>query len=115
MLLYSMLSTLCLSFETLLSKVLATRGANGKLIGFQFLFAEGLLGTVILAIFTLSGGGLYSLSRQSFTLMMIGGLTGVIAINLLQYSVVIGVAGVALSLFNTNAAFFAGLCYFLLG
>ena len=45
---------------------------------------------------------------------MVGGVTGVIAINLLQYSVAIGFAGIASAVFNTDIVFLSSLAYFIL-
>ena len=104
-----------LSFEIVVSKLLSQRGADGKYIGFHFLLSEGILGTLCLAITSILGDGVFAISSQNFWLMMLGGLSGVIAVNLLQYSVAIGTAGIASSIFNTNVAFFTALCFFFLG
>ena len=46
---------------------------------------------------------------------MLGGLSGVIAVSLLQYSVSIGIAGIVSSIFNTNVAYLTAMCFLLLG
>ena len=82
-LLFSMLATLSLSFEIVISKLLSKRGADGRYIGFHFLLSEGILGTLCLVITTLVGEGIFIISQENFWLMIIGGLSGVIAVNLL--------------------------------
>ncbi len=72
-----------LSFELLLSKALAKRGADGRYIGFNFLLAEGVLGTLCLVIATIQGVGFQVISFQGFWVLMLAGLTGVIAISVL--------------------------------
>ena len=113
-LLLSLLIAVFLSFEILISKTLAHRGVEGKYLGFGFLLSEGLLGTICLIIATIAGEGIFKASGEVFWMMMLGGLTGVISISLLQYSVSIGIAGIASSVFNTNVVFFTGLCFLFL-
>ena len=113
-LIFSMLATVCLSCEILVSKTLSRRGVNGKYVGFSFLLAEGILGTICLIGATIAGEGVMNLGFDGFWLMMLGGLSGVIAVSLLQYSVSIGIAGIVSSIFNTNVAFFTALCFFFL-
>ena len=81
--LLSLLGTLCLSLEIVIAKLLAKRGADGRYIGLHFLLLEGILGTLCLVISTLIGDGLFTISQENFWLMIIGGVSGVIAVNLL--------------------------------
>ena len=94
---------------------MARRGVEGKYLGFSFLLAEGVLGTLCLIGASIAGKGVFEASSQVFWLMMIGGLSGVIAVSLLQYSVSIGIAGIVSSIFNTNVAYLTALCYLFLG
>ena len=82
-LIFSFLVTCCLTLEIVLSKVLAKRGVDGKYIGFSFLLAEGILGTICLVGATIAGHGLQIIDQESFWLMILAGLSGVIAISLL--------------------------------
>ena len=82
-LVFSMLATLSLSFELVLSKILAHKGVDGKYIGFNFLLAEGALGCLGLVVMTVCGSGLYAIDSQSFWLMMLAGLSGVLSVSLL--------------------------------
>jgi drug/metabolite transporter (DMT)-like permease len=116
LLIFSLLATMALSCELLLSKALAKRGADGRYIGFNFLLAEGILGSLCLLISTLMGTGLQELEGwASFCILVFGGgLTGVIAISVLQYSISIGVAGIVSSIFNTNVVYFTIFCFLFL-
>lgn len=82
-LLFSLLATSSLSLELTVSKVLAKKGVDGKYIGFNFLLAEGTLGSLCLLVTTLDGEGFYAISAQNFWFMLAAGLTGVIAVSLL--------------------------------
>ena len=111
---YGFLATCCLSGEIVLSKTLAKRGVNGKYIGLNLLLVAGLLGTLCLIVSTVSGNGFYEVGVNGTGILMLGGLTGVIAITLLQYSISIGYTGTVSSIFNTNGAIFTTMCYFFL-
>lgn len=110
----SLLATVFLSVEIMVSKTLAIRGADGRLVGFSFLFVMGIVGSLCLAISTIAGQGLMVISMADFWYMMAGGVCGVTAISLFQYSISQGSAGIASAIFNTNSAFFTALCFFLL-
>ena len=111
---YSMVATLCLSTEILTSKSLSKKGVDGKYLGFSYLLIEGGLGTFALIISTAIGEGLFTVDMGDFWITMLAGLCGVTAISLLEFSVSIGIAGIVISIFNTNVAFFTALCFFFL-
>lgn len=108
------MATLSLTAELLISRVLSTRGVDGKYIGLNFLIAEGIIGTTCLVISTALGSGWFSTGVDGAFLMILGGFTGVLAVGLLQYAISIGIAGIVSSIFNTNVAFFTALCFFFL-
>ena len=112
---YSLFATLCLALEIVLCKYLGIRrGVDGRYLGFNILLSEGVLGTACLIVAALSSDGMSAVDGQTWWMMMVGGVTGVIAINLLQYSVAIGVAGIASAVFNTDIVFLSSLAYFIL-
>ena len=111
---FGLLATVCLTCELLLSRVLVNRGVDGRYIGLNFLIAEGIIGTVCLVISSAMGSGFFSTGLDGALLMLLAGLTGVVAVGLLQYSISIGIAGIVSSIFNTNVAFFTALCFFFL-
>ena len=98
----------------ILTRILANRGVDGKYIGLNFLIAEGIIGTICLIVSTVMGYGLIQLGAGSTLIMLLGGLTGFLAIGLLQYTISIGIAGVVCSIFNTQVAYFTALCFFFL-
>ena len=79
------------------------RGVDGDVTGIFFLLVEGATGTICLAVSTLAGSGLYELSSASFLFVLLAGVFAFVAIMLISYTVAAGVAGVSLSIFNTNA------------
>ena len=94
-----------LSFEIMSNKwLMMRRGINGDISGTCFLLVEGILGTVCLIITTAQGSGLHELSGKVFGLVLIAGLLAFTALILLNYSISKGLAGVAISIFNTNAS-----------
>lgn len=111
---FGLLATVCLTGELLLSRMLANRGVDGRYIGLNFLIAEGIIGTVCLVISSAMGSGFFSTGLDGALIMLLAGLTGVVAVGLLQYSISIGIAGIVSSIFNTNVAFFTALCFFFL-
>ena len=113
-LLYSLLVAIFLSIQLLVSKTLARRGVEGKFIGFFYLLAQGSLGTICLIAATIAGEGIFLATGEIFWLMMLSGVTGVVAISILQYSVSIGIAGIASSIYNTNVVYFTALCFLFL-
>ena len=67
-----------------------------------YLFVEGAIGTVCLIVTTSLGGGLYEMSAYTILAMMLCALNIYWCLVLLGYSIRIGVAGVVVSIFNTN-------------
>lgn len=108
------MSAMSLTTQILFAKALADRGADGRFIGLNFLIVSGFLGTIGLIVLTCFGQGLFALGLQGTLLMLLAGITGVVAIGLLQYSISIGIMGVVTAIYNTNAAWFTLLCFFFL-
>ena len=108
----SLFATFFLTLEIMMSKCLQKRKVAGDYLGASFLLFEGLAGSLCL----LGSVGLqdFHMSAHDFWFAMLAGVCGFVAISLLQYSVATGVAGIALSIFNMNAAFFTAMCYFFL-
>ena len=67
-----------------------------------YLFVEGAIGTVCLAITTSLGGGLYEMSTYTICAMLLCAFNMYLYLVLLGYSIRIGVAGVAVSISNTH-------------
>ena len=102
---FSLISALFVSVEILSTKWLEKRkGVSGDLSGMFFLFIEGLIGTLCLFVTTQDGGGLHEMSLVSFLMMVMAGVFAYLAIMMLSYAITVGVAGVSLSIFNTNAS-----------
>lgn len=80
------------------------RGVNGDVTGTFFMLVEGITGTICLIITTWAGSGLYSLSIESFALIMVAACFAFSAIVMANYAISIGIAGVVLSIFNANAS-----------
>ena len=79
------------------------RGINGDVSGMFFLLVEGIIGTLCLIVTTAQGSGLYELSAKVFGMVLIAGLLAFTALVFLNYAISKGLAGVAISIFNTNA------------
>jgi len=79
-----------------------------------YLFVEGAIGTVCLAITTSLGGGLYEMSTYTICAMILCALFIYWCLVLLGYSIRIGVAGVAVSIFNTNIPIHTAISSFFL-
>lgn len=100
---WSIIGAIVHSFEIMSSKwLMVRRGVNGDMSGMFFLLVEGLLGTLCLIITTAQGDGLYELSLRSFGMVMIAGFFAFTALILINYTIAKGLAGVAISIFNTN-------------
>jgi drug/metabolite transporter (DMT)-like permease len=113
---YSSLATLCLAIEVIVSKTLAMRGVRGMHVGFSFLFVEGLLGTLyLLGSFIGGNESAYALTLSEIGITALAGLTAFLAVTLLQVSVSIGAAGLALAIFNTNSVFLSFFAFVFLG
>lgn len=100
---WGIVGALSLSFEIMSNKwLIIRRGINGDVSGMFFLLIEGLLGTLCLIFTTLQGSGLYEVSEKSFVMIMVAGLLAFTALVMLNYAIAKGLAGVAISIFNTN-------------
>lgn len=92
-----------ISFEIMCNKwLMIKRGVNGDVSGMFFLFVEGLIGSICLIVTTAQGEGLYEMDLAGFLLVLIAGLFAFTGLMLLNYSIATGLAGVAISIFNTN-------------
>ena len=102
---WGIIGAIFLSVEILTNKwLIIRRGVNGDISGMFFLLVEGTIGTVCLIITTIMGSGLHDMTGESFTMIMIAGILAFAALVMLNYAISIGLAGVAISIFNTNAA-----------
>mmetsp|Transcript_25043 Transcript_25043/g.31346 ORF Transcript_25043/g.31346 Transcript_25043/m.31346 type:complete len:83 (-) Transcript_25043:309-557(-) len=77
---FGFLATLSLTGEMLLSRVLTSRGVDGKFIGLNFLIAEGIIGTACLVVSTALGNGLFLTGVKGTFLLLLAGLTGFLAV-----------------------------------
>lgn len=92
-----------LSFEIMTNKwLMIRRSVNGDITGMFFLLVEGTIGTICLIVTTASGQGLHELSTASIGMMAIAGVLAFSALIMVNYSISIGIAGVAISIFNVN-------------
>ena len=79
-----------------------------------YLFFEGILGTLILIVETLFGHGLHVISTGSMLMLVLCASLFFLNFVLLGYSVRIGLAGVAISIWNMNIPFHTALSSFAL-
>jgi drug/metabolite transporter (DMT)-like permease len=101
---YSCSATLCQGLQVIFSKALAMRQVAGMTVGFWFLFTEGTLGSLYLLASYIGGVETsYVLSLKDIGITAFGALCAFTAVTMLQVSVSIGVAGLALAIFNTNS------------
>ena len=102
---WGVLGAIFLSFEIMSNKwLMIRRGINGDISGMFFLLVEGLIGTACLIITTAQGSGLHELSSKVFLMVMVAGLLAFAALMCVNYAIAKGIAGVAISVFNTNAS-----------
>ena len=87
---------------------------HGAKVGMAFLFVEGTIGTICLIVLSIMGNGIFEMSGLSIVLMIISALFLYTSLVLLNYSIGIGLVGVAVSLFNSNAAIHTAISYFAL-
>jgi drug/metabolite transporter (DMT)-like permease len=113
--LYGLLGAIFLSVEIMLNKYMGSRNVPGNISGIAFLLVEGLIGTVCLIIYTLMGLGLHEMTTFSFWIMVLASIACYLALILLNYSLAVGLAGVAISIFNTNPAIQTAFSFFALG
>ena len=94
---------LFLSIEIMSNKwLMVRRGINGDVSGMCFLLVEGIVGTLCLLITTLQGNGIHELSPKSFAMSLLAGCLTFTSLVMLNFSIAKGLAGVAISVFNTN-------------
>ena len=106
-----LISTLSFTIQIILAKSLADRGADGRLIGLNFMVPSGIIGTIGLIILTCTGSGLFALGLEGTLLMILASITGTAAIALLQYAISIGIIGVVSAIYNTNPAWLTLFCF----
>ena len=105
------MSAMSLTTQILFAKALADRGADGRLIGLNFMVPSGIIGTIGLIILTCTGSGLFALGLEGTLLMILASITGTAAIALLQYAISIGIIGVVSAIYNTNPAWLTLFCF----
>ena len=94
------------AFEVLVSKYLMLRcNISGDISGICFQLFEGLVGTICLIVLSVNGKGVHEFeSGGVFGFVMLAGLLAFTSLTVLNYAVSVGVAGVAISIFNCSAA-----------
>ena len=84
-------------------------------VGMVFLFVEGSIGTICLIVTTLCGKGLYDLPLLSGLLMVLASIFLYSGLFLLNYSIGVGLVGVAVAIFNLSAPIYTVIAYVALG
>ena len=79
-----------------------------------YLLVEGTLGTTALIIMSICGYGIFVMDWMSIVMMIIAALFLYTSVVLLNYSIGIGLVGVSVSIFNSNAAIHTAISYFAL-
>ena len=103
--LWGITGALFISLETMCVKwLMIKRGINGDVSGMFFLLVEGVLGIACLIVTTLQGSGLHELSNKALLMVLIAGFFAFSALIIFNYSLSKGLAGVAISIFNTSPA-----------
>lgn len=115
---YGILASIFLTIENMANKQLS-KGLNldpkyGAIVGMCFLFVEGSMGTIALIVMTICGYGFYVMDWLSIVMMIIAAIFLYTSLVLLNYSIGIGLVGVAVSIFNSNAAIHTVIAYFAL-
>jgi len=117
-LIYGLLAACALTVEMLankhLSKGCGMDPKHGAVVGMCYLFVEGTLGTICLIVITCYGDGFHVMSGLSIILMAISAVFLYSSLVLLNYSIGIGLVGVAVSIFNSNAAIHTTISFFAL-
>lgn len=115
---YGLLAAVALTVENIankhLSKGCGMDPKHGAMVGMVYLFVEGCIGTICLIVLTAMGDGLLVMSWLSIVLMIISAIFLYTSLVLLNYSIGIGLVGVAVSIFNSNAAIHTAVSYFVL-
>ena len=113
---WAVVSSLSISACIMCNKWLAIhKNISGDISSPYILLIEGTIGTVCLVITTLSGSGLHELSSGSFWFLMLATFFLYTAIIMANYTISIGIAGVVLSILNSNAALHVVLSAIFLG
>ena len=100
---WGLTSAVFLAVEIMCNKwMMIARDVSGDIAGICFLLIDGIIGTTCLYFATEKGQGLHEMTTVSFSMIMIAGVLAFTAIVIMNYSISIGLAGVAISLFNTN-------------
>ena len=104
-LIWGLLGTLMLSFEILSNKwLMVRRNVPGNITGVFFMLIEGTLGTICLIIFTATGSGIKALESSSIGMLALSAVFNFSSLVIANYTIAKGIAGVAISIFNTNAS-----------
>ena len=83
-------------------------------VGMVFLFVEGTIGTICLIVMTACGNGLFDMPKLSVIMMILASLFLYTGLVLLNYSIGIGLVGVAVAIFNSSAVMHTVISYFAL-
>ena len=100
----NLVSALLFTAELIICRILGDRGTDGRLTGFSFLFAMGLVGSVCLIVSTAMGDGIYAIGWHNFGLLMLSALSAAISLGCVSYAMSIGVASLVVSVMNLNPA-----------
>ena len=101
---WGLIAAVALALEIMCNKwLMIKRSVNGDVSGIAFLFVEGFIGSVCLLVTSLQGDGVHLLDMKAHILMAIAGVCAFSALVILNYAISIGLAGVAVSIFNLNA------------
>lgn len=102
---WGLIGTVMLSFEIMANKwLMVRRNIYGNITGLFFMLTEGSIGTVCLLVTSFGGAGLLDLTMSSIGMLALASLLNFTAMIMLNFAIASGVAGVAISIFNTNAS-----------
>lgn len=102
---WGLIGTVMLSFEIMSNKwLMVRRNIFGQKTGLFFMLTEGTIGTVCLIVTSAGGSGLHDLGLNSIGMLAIASLFNFSAMIMLNFAIASGVAGVAISIFNTNSS-----------
>ena len=97
--------TVFLSFEILSNKwLMVRRNVPGNITGVFFMLNEGVLGTICLIIQSTTGAGIRELDASSIGMLALSAVFNFSSLVIANFSIASGIAGVAISIFNTNAS-----------
>ena len=112
---FGLLGAIFLSIEVMITKYLGKQGVQGYMAGFTLLMVEGAIGTVCLIVYTLMGYGMHEATVQGFWIISLASVVCFTSLVLLFYSLAVGYAGLAISIFDANPAIQTIVSYYLLG